>query len=103
MSFKSLSKKIKRPKKNKESTQYVSKDIQIDKQSKEYNTKLIGWDFFAFHDPVINVIVEVTIANLEMEVLKYSGIVHKVEAVVDIKVFLFGQDQCVFDQFIKGH
>jgi hypothetical protein len=81
----------------------VSKDIQIDKQSKEYNTELIGRDFFAFHDPVINVIVEVTIANLEMEVLKYSGIVHKVEAVVDIEVFLFGQDQCVFDQFIKGH
>jgi hypothetical protein len=64
---------------------------------------LIGWDLFAFHDPVINIVVEITIANLEMEVFKDSGIIHKVEAVVNIEVFLLGQDQCVFYQFIKGY
>ena len=95
--------KIKNPNKSESAIKYMTSDIQIGKQSKEYNTELIGWDLFAFHDPVINIVVEITIANLEMEVFKDSGIIHEVEAVVNIEVFFFGQNQRIFDQFIKGY
>lgn len=40
--------------------------VQIDKQSEEDNTELIGLDFFAIHDPVVEVVVEVTVSNLEV-------------------------------------
>lgn len=60
-------------------------------------------DLFAFHDPVIKVVVEVTISNLEMEVFEDCSVIHQVETVVNVEVLLLCKDKGVFDQLVEGH
>jgi hypothetical protein len=64
---------------------------------------LVGLDLFALHDPVVKVVVEVAISNLEMQVLEDCRVVHQVQAVVHVEAFLLCQDQGVLDQLLQGH
>jgi len=45
-------------------------------QSEEDNSQFVGFYFTTVHDPVIHVVVQITIPHLEVEVLEYTCVVH---------------------------
>lgn len=72
-------------------------------RSKEHDSQLCRGDLFAVHDPVVHVVVEFTIAHLEVQVFEGSRIVHQVQTVVDVEPLFLCQDQRILDQFYVGH
>lgn len=66
--------------------------------SKQDDSEFGGRDFLALHDPVVEVVVKVPVAHLEVQVLEDRSVVHEVEAVVDVEAVPLGQDQRVPDQ-----
>lgn len=55
------------------------------------------------HDPVVEVVVEVAVALLEVQFLEHGWVFHQVQAVVDIALGLLGQDEGVVDELVEGH
>lgn len=61
---------------------------------------MCGLYLLALHDPVVEVVVEVSVADLEVQVIEDECVVHEVEAVVDVVAELLGEDECVLDEFL---
>ena len=60
--------------------------------SEEDDPELVGLDFFALHDPVVKVVVQVSVSNLEVQVLEHCCVVHQIQAVVHVVALLLGQN-----------
>lgn len=71
--------------------------------SKQHDSQLRRSDFLALHDPVVKIVVEMSVSHLEVQILEDCGVVHQVEAVVDVEAVALGQDQCVADQIAVLH
>jgi len=50
---------------------------------------------------VVEVVLEVSITNTELELLDEVGIIHQIQSIEDIKVKLLGEDECVTHELIE--
>lgn len=60
-------------------------------------------NLLVFHDPIIEIVVQVTIALLEVQFFEGRGVLHQIQAVVHIAVEFLGHDQGIVDQLLVGH
>jgi hypothetical protein len=69
--------------------------------SKQDHSEFFWFNFSAFHDPVVKVIIQIAVSHLEMQFLEHGGVVHQVETIVHIEALDLGQNKGILDQHVK--